>query len=395
MKIFDLFFLILQGLKSRKSRLLFTITGISIGISAILFLVSLGYGLQKNLLEKITTAESMLTLDVSPPDTRAVILNEDMISQIKKIPNVEKVSPQAILAAQATIEGLNSEATANLIDSDFFSLSGVSVQKGRAFEKNDAGKVVINSNAGQLFNLSGDNFLGKKINLTFFVSTDEGMKSVPSSNALEIVGWIDDPEASPQIFVKKDELKDVAVKEYQVAKVKVLSETTLEEVRSNLIDMGFLVSALSDTIAQANKVFGAIQITLGVFGVIALIVAAIGLVNTMTISLLQRINEIGIMRAVGASPADIRRFFLGESIIIGFMGGILGIGLGIGFAELSNWLLNIVARNLGGQSVDLFFYPGWFLIFILVLSLFVGLMGGFFPARRAGKLNPLAALRYK
>jgi putative ABC transport system permease protein len=169
----------------------------------------------------------------------------------------------------------------------------------------------------------------------------------------------------------------------------------MREARKILVEMGFSVSALSDTVEQANKIFRAIQIILGFFGVIALIVATIGLINTMTISLLERTNEIGIMQALGASPQDVKKIFLAESLVIGFLGGVGGIFLGIFGAEVFNWGLNILAKSLGGQAVELFYYPLWFLLFIIFLSLFVGLIGGLWPAQRAAKLNPLEALRYK
>lgn len=395
MRIFDLFYLIFQNFKSRKSRLVFTILGISIGIGAILFLVSLGYGLQNILLEKITTAESLLTLDVTPPETEVVTLTEQTLSEIKEIPKVEKVSPQAILASQVSLGALTSEATVNLIDPNFFSLAGLLPQKGRAFSERDSQKVVVNSTLAELFNLKEKQALGKKLKFLFFFQTEGGTETISTEEEFEIIGLFEEAEAPPRVFVKRADLKELEIQEYQFAKVKVVSDEFIEEARSKLIEMGFLVSALSDTILQANQIFRVIQIVLGIFGVIALIVAAIGLVNTMTISLLQRINEIGIMRAIGAAPKDIRRIFLGESVLIGFLGGIVGIGLGIGFAETFNWVLNILAQRLGGQTVDLFFYPSWFLVFIVVLSTLVGLIAGIFPARKAGKLNPLAALRYK
>lgn len=395
MRILDLFYLVFQGFKRRKSRLLFTILGISIGIAAILFLVSLGYGLQKILLEKITTSESLLTLDVAPPETGIVVLNDETLKGIQKIPQVEKVSPQVIIASQVSLGGLTSEATVNLVDSDFFSLSGILPQKGRVFSQGERQKAVVNSTLAELFNLKEEEALGKKLTFSFFLPGKEGSEVTPIKEEFEITGLIEETEAPAQVFLQRADFPDLSLPEYQLVKVKVSSDQVMEEVRGKLIEMGFLVSALSDTIAQANKIFRVIQIILGVFGVIALVVAAIGLVNTMTISLLQRINEIGIMRAIGAAPEDIRHLFLGESVLIGFLGGIVGIGLGIGLAELFNWGVNLLARSLGGEAVQLFFYPPWFLGFIIVLSTFVGLVGGVFPARKAARLNPLAALRYK
>ena len=98
-------------------------------------------------------------------------------------------------------------------------------------------------------------------------------------------------------------------------------------------EMGFIVSALSDTISQANKIFRLVQIILGIFGVVGLIVAGIGLINTMSITLLERTSEIGILRALGASKNDIRKLFLMESTISGFLGGIVGTGFGFVLGE--------------------------------------------------------------
>ena len=137
------------------------------------------------------------------------------------------------------------------------------------------------------------------------------------------------------------------------------------------------------------------QIILGIFGVVGLIVAAVGLVNTMSVTLLERTSEIGVMRTLGASAKDIKRLFLAESTITGFLGGFSGIIIGLILSQIFNWIINILARTLGGQSLSLFHYPFWFLLFIIILSTLVGFLAGFWPAKRASKLNPLEALRYK
>jgi len=400
MRLFDLIRLSLENFKNRKSRVVFTILGVSVGIGAILFLVSLGYGLQQNLLEKITTKESLLTLDIAPPETRIITLNDQTLEKISQIEKVEKVSPQAIFPAQISLGKLTSETTVNLVNPDFFSLSGILPDQGRVFEEKDQQKIVVNSSVAELFNLTPEQILGKKLKFLIFLPKEtQGLTEIEIfelKEEFEIIGVIQEGSGSPsQVYLKRGDLKDLPIREYQLAKVKVISNEFMEEVRERLIGMGFLVSALSDTISQANKIFRIIQVVLGIFGVIALIVAAIGLVNTMTISLLERTNEIGIMRAIGASAQDIKKLFLGESLLIGFLGGIGGIGIGILGAEIFNGLINILARTLGGQPVNLFVYPGWFLIFIIILSSLVGLISGIFPARRAAKMNPLEALRYK
>ncbi|MBT4849458.1 ABC transporter permease [Candidatus Parcubacteria bacterium] len=156
-----------------------------------------------------------------------------------------------------------------------------------------------------------------------------------------------------------------------------------------------MVSSLSDTIEQANKIFGIVQLVLGLFGLIALIVSAIGMFNTMTITLLERINEIGIMRSIGVTKRDIRYLFLFESMVIGFLGGLSGVIIGFLGGELVNLFFNLLAKNFGGQTFDLFVSPSWFIIFIMVFSTLIGLVTGIYPSKQAASLNPLEALRYK
>jgi ABC-type antimicrobial peptide transport system permease subunit len=131
------------------------------------------------------------------------------------------------------------------------------------------------------------------------------------------------------------------------------------------------------------------------FGIIALIVSAIGMFNTMTITLLERTEEIGIMKSIGASDRMISLMFIMEAAIMGFLGGVVGIIIGFLEGETFNFLVNLIATNFGGEKVDLFYSPLWFVMSIIIFSAFVGFLTGLAPARRASKIDPLEALRYK
>ncbi len=130
--------------------------------------------------------------------------------------------------------------------------------------------------------------------------------------------------------------------------------------------MGFTVLSLSDTIEEANKIFQAIQIILSLFGAVALIVSAIGMFNTMTIALLERTQEVGIMKSLGASNKDVWKLFLVEAIIIGFLGGVSGIVVGLAGGAGLNFGVNKLASSLGGSEVDLFYTPNEFIIIIVI-----------------------------
>ena len=397
MKLTDLTYLTLENFKNRKSRIVLTVFGVAVAIAVVLSLVSFGYGLQNTLIENITTADSLLSLDITPSDSDAIKFDDSVADELLKIPNVAKISPQAKFKGQASYNGMLSEASINVIHPDFFTLNAKQPISGRFFTDKDTKKVVVSSVVVDLFNLDKQSIIGKKMSYILSYS-DQGAtstKEVTFGDDFEIVGVVEGSGNVADIYVDRKDFTFAPVSAYQFAKVKVTNSAYLNDVRTQIINKGFIVSSLSDIVDQANKIFQIVQITLGVFGTFALIVAAIGLVNTMTVSLLERTNEIGIMRAIGASPTDIQAIFLVESILIGLLGGVSGVVIGITISEILNWLFNLLANYLGGSPVRLFLYPFWFIFFIIMLSTIVGLMGGLWPSRRAAKMNPLEALRYK
>ena len=128
---------------------------------------------------------------------------------------------------------------------------------------------------------------------------------------------------------------------------------------------------------------------------IALIVSAIGMFNTMTITLLERTEEIGIMKAIGASKSDISLMFIMESTLMGFLGAVGGVGIGYIGGLVINILINAVATRFGGEAVSLFYSPLWFVMTVIGFGAFVGFLTGVFPARSASRIDALDALRYK
>src|SRR5207248_8742683 len=110
-------------------------------------------------------------------------------------------------------------------------------------------------------------------------------------------------------------------------------------------------------------------------------VSAIGMFNTITIALLERINEIGIMRAIGVRKRDIQILFLVESMLMGSLGGVGGVLLGIGGGKLANVGINLLASHFGGASVNLFYFPLWFIVFIIAFSTLIGILTGIYPSR--------------
>ncbi len=402
MLVSDVLRLSTRMFRTNKSRTILTILGISVGIGAILFLVSLGYGLQYFVLNSITNSDALLSLDVSTGDLENLKLDKNSIEEIKNMNGVEKVSPLFSLQAQMTIGDISSELVANFTNREYFKLDGTIIKEGDFYtdDTSDKNKIIISSTALQLFNLSVEEAFGKKLKFTLFPPTksDENQniirESVDLDEDFEIVGIVEE-ENSNYVYMPIAVSDVLEIDNYSQLKVKVDTDENLDLVRASIMEKGFLVSALSDIIEQANQIFTVVQIVLASFGIVALIVSAIGMFNTMTIALLERTQEIGIMKALGATSADIWGMFLSESVIIGFLGGLGGILIGMLGGEAFNYGINTLAGALGGEKIDMFYTPALFIMVIMFFSTFVGLITGFYPARRAARINCLEALRYK
>ncbi|MFZ2188250.1 MAG: ABC transporter permease [Candidatus Moraniibacteriota bacterium] len=404
MFILDNIELATRNFKTRKLRSFLTVLGISVGIGTILFLVSLGYGLQKVLIEKIATSDALLTLDVTSSDPKMIKIDNTMLDSLSKTPNVAGISPQKTGMTLLRIEDISTSVTTYAVNESFLKLSGVSLAYGEMFRGSKDNKIIISSATAKLLGVQdAQEALGKKIEITLIVLNDsENANTAPTDESKNIpleetfyVGGIINDDSNNFCFMPLDWFSGVGADSYDQLKVKVTAQSQLENVRTAMIEKGLSVSALSDTVDQANKIFSVVQVILAVFGVVALLVSAIGMFNTMTIALLERTVEIGIMKSLGAANREIRLLFLTESIIIGFLGGSSGILLGLLACQGFNRGINLLAKNLGGQSIDVFYTPLWFMLFILIFSTLVGLFTGIYPAQRAAKLNSLEALRYK
>lgn len=391
----------IRNFKNMKLRSTLTVLGIGIGIGAILFLVSLGQGLQKLLIERITTSQALLTLDVSPPGGALAVLDGATLDEITALPEVNAMSPIKTAKAKIGFEGVTAGVTVNFARANIFRLSGLDkfFVRNKSVENNPGEEekifpspksIVVSRPVLDLLSIKGDP-VGKKVSL--LVSGDGDEEAFVLEDQFVLVDVLDTDDSF--VYVPLESYPEERLQIYSSLKVQVRSTVVLGVVRDHILELGFIVSALSDTVRQANQVFTVMKIILAVFGIIALTVAAIGMFNTMTIALLERTQEIGIMRSIGASRIDIWIMFLLEAFMIGFLGGAAGVTFGIASAELANFGLNFLAGRLGGQPLDIFYYPIWFIVGVIIFSTMVAIITGFYPAQRAAHLNPLDALRYK
>lgn len=396
MNFLDLLFLSLRMFKARTMRTFLTILGMSVGIAAILFLVSFGYGLQRTLLEKITTSDALVSLDITlGKDHTEQKLDQSTIDTIRQFPEVADVLPALELPGQGKFDNITLDVRTVSAAVALLKSEGLRLSAGRFFGKDEFSGIVITAAVAQVFDLPPKAMLGKQVSLTLFPDESDGSSSYVLSlpTSYTIVGIAEGDENT--IYLPIDSLKDFTFSSYTKLKVKCVSTEKLAAARERIGELGLVASSISETVDQANKVFQVIQGVLMVFGLIALLVSAIGMFNTMTIALLERTEEIGIMKAIGASRGSISLMFIMEATIMGFLGSVGGVLLGFAEGEIVNVLVNLVAVRFGGTFVDLFYSPPWFVSTVIFFGAFVGFLTGVFPARKASRVDALEALRYK
>jgi len=165
------------------------------------------------------------------------------------------------------------------------------------------------------------------------------------------------------------------------------------DVVSSVQELGYSAFSLKQVIDQIDQGFGVFRGILAGIGGVALLVAAIGIANTMVMAVLERTREIGIMKAVGAAPQDIRLLFLAEAGVVGLFGGAIGLALGVGGGKV----IEEIIRQLNPRTnpSNIFVVDPALALGSLGLALLVSLVAGFLPSRRAMRMSALAALRYE
>ncbi len=182
---------------------------------------------------------------------------------------------------------------------------------------------------------------------------------------------------------------------YETLTVRVRRPSEVEAVEKKIKSMGFSTFSLVDASNNIRLVFGIFDAFLGIFGSLALVVASLGIVNTLVMAILERRREIGVLKALGASDRDVRQLFFAEAGVMGLLGGGFGVLIGwlIGRAISLGTNLWLQARSL--PSIEVSAVPWWMIGGAIAFSIVVSLVAGLYPASRAARLNPVEALRYE
>jgi len=182
---------------------------------------------------------------------------------------------------------------------------------------------------------------------------------------------------------------------YSSVSVRVKSPSQIQTVEDTVKKMGFNTFSILDASRSIQQFFKVLDVFLGIFGSLALAVAFIGIVNTLVMAILERRREIGIMKAIGASDADVKRLFFAEAGAMGILGGIVGVALGWAIGQVINLGTNVYLKSQSFPPEHFWSVPWWLVAFAVVFSFLVSLAAGLYPAGRAAQLDPVQALRYE
>ncbi len=182
---------------------------------------------------------------------------------------------------------------------------------------------------------------------------------------------------------------------YSSISVRVGNPTQVQPVENAVKKMGFNTFSILDATRSLRQFFAVLDLFLGIFGSLALAVASIGIVNTLVMAILERRREIGIMKAIGASDADVRTLFFAEAGAMGALGGVVGVALGWAIGQAINFGTNIYLKRQALPPEHFWSVPWWLVAGAIVFAFLVSLVSGLYPAARAARLDPVQALRYE
>ena len=445
----DLIGLAFRNLMRRKTRTILAVIGVVVGTSAIIVMLSIGFGLSASFQEQIESYGNLHLVDVysgggmmyaegggmisSGGETDAGVLNDKAIASFEKIKGVDAVSPKVEQYLSFGVGKYIAQATVIGIKPEVMQKFGYELQEGRLLEAGDKYTVVFGNQVPSWFYnpkktwgstwggeaqvdvitnkmiATADETYGQKQQKG--QSTDEDKINYPEYK-VKGVGILANPsdDSAYNVYMSLESLeiiKKEAAKarketisnknEYDAAMVYVGDIDNVEDVSNAIREMGFQTNSLNDWLKSMQQTARMIQGILGGIGAISLLLAALGITNTMIMSIYERTKEIGIMKVIGANLGDIRKLFLLEAGMIGFLGGAVGLIFSYILSLLMNTVLSgimsVMLGSVGGGGSTVSIIPWWVSVSALAFSTTIGIVAGYSPARRAMRLSALESLR--
>ena len=449
MRFLDLLTMSINNLRRRKVRTALTVLGVVIGTASVVVMVSLGIGLNALMMEMYSSYGSMTAIEIynyghngnNGTNDNPLYLTDDTVKEFLRIPHVTSASPVLetnVILKQGVYE---TNTSINGVTREF--MEQIPLGQGKLPDPKSTemefiyGNAVVqwfqNSKTGKGYwdtqELPDIDYMNKPMFVIFDTDAYYQSRSGGSGDGTPVKapkkylirtagvveGGIDDYNSYAYgVYTDIDQLKTQLKKIYKKnpipgqptnkkgkpysyfiynqAYVYVDDMENVTAVQKAITDMGFQANSQMEWIEQSQQTYNMIQLVLGGIGAISLFVAAIGIANTMMMSIYERTKEIGVIKVLGCDLRTIRNMFLLESGFIGFMGGVIGVAISYGIGFIMNHFLGI-GQIMTGQAGNISRIPLWLAAAAVVFAIFVGMAAGFFPSLRAMHLSPLAAIR--
>ncbi|MGI6004247.1 MAG: ABC transporter permease [Christensenellales bacterium] len=432
MRLTDLLAMSLQSLWRRRLRTVLTVLGVVIGTAAIIIMVSLGVGINQGYVEELESLGSLRRIDVYGGGYYGMpgggssenALTDDTVRQFSAMAHVsDAVGYYNIWGITIKAGKYQYGGSILAIDPENLPKLGIEIQEGTTLSPGANFDMLLGSWAKQNFydptsyvwtwNENGPDidWLNTRYNIlagdSYMAENPDQFPDLPAPKRYKgsIKGLITPSNSEYDSYLimsieslrkmEKDNRKIFAYQgidltQYSQMAVFVDDIGNVLSVQDELRQMGYQTFAMAEIIDSMQEQSRGLQTLLGAIGAVSLLVAALGITNTMLMSIYERTREIGVMKVLGCRVGNIGAMFLFEAGMIGLIGGLLGIVFSFGVSTLINYL---ISGGTGELSMMRSVIPAWLMLVSLIFSVLVGVMAGYYPARRATKLSPLAAIR--
>ena len=427
MRFGDLLSIAFLNLWRRKLRAFLTVLGMTIGVASIVVMVSLGIGIREATIQSFAGTGSLTLIQVNSwsyvdmgdgtGTSRETELNKKSVEAFRQIPGVRAVMPMVEAYGMLKSGRFVSDVSILGVDASQAAEFDLTLSEGvyPSARRGSTREMVISSYALQWFRdpVTGKEAVDRdgnprvelddRFQLTFDYNNiyqNAGGESAQAKGAMyrvEMVGqMLDEGNYSYYCLMDLSTLEELiednedfiggsGAGKYNQVLVKCNELSDVKAVKTAIENMGYGTYSAQDAVEMAEEQTARIQYLLGAIGGVSLLVAAIGIINTMMMSIYERTREIGIIKVLGCRMSNIAGMFLAESAFIGLFGGALGLGVSFGLGLL----LNAALASSGLTSV----IPLYLAVGAVAFSVLVGLLAGLYPAIRAMRLSPLAAIR--
>jgi putative ABC transport system permease protein len=414
-----------DNLRRRPVRNILTAAGVLIGIVTLVAMVSFGVGVQmevnrnfealglENVFISPTFPEEQDAFDpfgFSEPENP---LTPEIVEAFRNMPEVGSVTPVLNLPSNTEISlSYEDKALPVRLSGSFGNrsrgpgvpappemLAGVPLGEG-----DTQGLTLIAGLADKLLEgttLGYEDLVGQTVTLTVrlprgetkeFKSKIVGVESGRGSNSIDL-GVRERTEIKAWWYGRPDTLHTDG---YDMLVVRAVDKLNVPAVVEAAQSMNLEAQSLGAILEIANRVLTIMQALLGSVGGLALLVATLGVANTMMMAIYERTREIGVLKALGATSREVRRMFTADAVLLGLIGGFVGIILGTLLGRLVDWIGHLYLESEGVLGIGrMSIVPPWLAIGALIFAGFIGVLGGLYPAARAARLDPVVALKHE